>query len=74
MPDDVFIKDWSMDSATATEANMTPPSDHPTCNALPPTRRLIFAGAETSRANGGFLEGALAAAEVAHAALGLVAD
>lgn len=73
-PDDVFIKDWSMDSATATEADLTPSSDHPTYNALPPTRRLIFAGTETSHDNGGFLEGALAAAEAAHDALGLVAD
>lgn len=73
-PDDVFIKDWSMDPATATEADLTPPADHPTYIALPPTRRLVFAGTETSHDNGGFLEGALAAAEAAHAALGLVAD
>lgn len=68
-PDDVFIKDWSMDLATATEADLTPPSAHPTYSALQPTRRLIFAGTETSHDNGGFLEGALAAAEAAHAAL-----
>ena len=74
MPDDVFIKDWSMDPATATKADMTPPSDHPAYSALPPTRRLIFAGTETSCDSGGFLEGALAAAEAAHAALGLIAD
>ncbi len=73
-PDDVFIKDWSTDPATATESDLTPPSEHPTYNALPPTRRLIFAGTETSPDNGGFLEGALAAAEAAHAALRLVAD
>ena len=73
-PDDIFIKDWSMDPATATEADLTPPSDHPTYNTLPPTRRLIFAGTETSSDNGGFLEGALVAAEAAHAALGVVAD
>lgn len=73
-PDAVFIKDWSMDPATATKADLTPPPDHPTYNALPPTRRLIFSGTETSHDNGGFLEGALAAAEAAHAALGLAAD
>lgn len=73
-PDSVFIKDWSTDPATATEADLTPLSDHPTYNALPPSRRLIFAGTETSHDNGGFLEGALAAAEAAHAALGLVSD
>lgn len=73
-PNDIFIKDWSIDHATATKADLTPTSDHPTYNALPPTRRLIFAGSETSHDNGGFLEGALQAAEVAHAALELVAD
>ena len=73
-PDDLFIKDWSTDPATATAADLTPPSDHPTYNALPPTRRLIFAGTETSYDNGGFLEGALVAADAAHAYLGLVTD
>lgn len=73
-PDDVFIKDWSMDPATATKADLTPPSEHPNYNALLPTRRLIFAGTEASHDNGGFLEGALAAAEAAHVALGLAAD
>lgn len=73
-PDDVFIKDWSMDPATATKADLTPPSDHPTYSASPPTRRLIFAGTEMSHDNGGFLEGALAAAEAAHAALKRRAD
>ena len=68
-PDDVFIKDWSVDPATATKADLTPPSDHPNYTALPPTRRVIFAGTEMSPDNGGFLEGALAAAEAAHAAL-----
>lgn len=68
-PDDVFIKDWSMAPATATKADLTPPADHPTYSALPPTGHLIFAGTETSPDNGGFLEGALAAAEAAHAAL-----
>ena len=73
-PDNVFIKDWSMDLATATEADLTPPSAHPTYSALHPTRRLIFAGTETSHDNGGFLEGALEAAEAAHTALGLFTD
>lgn len=73
-PDEVFIKDWSADPATATQADLTPPPDHPAYRALPPTRRLVFAGTEMSPDNGGFLEGALAAAEAAHAALGLVAD
>ena len=70
-PDDVFIKDWSMDPATATQADLTPPSDHPNYSAVPPTRRVMFAGTEMSSDNGGFLEGALASAEAAHAALAL---
>ena len=68
-PDDVFIKDWSMDRATATEADLTAPSGHPNYSAVPPTRRVMFAGTEMSSDNGGFLEGALAGAEAAHAAL-----
>ncbi len=72
-PDDVIIKDWSMDMATATDADLIPPSEHPTYTALPPTRRLIFAGTEAAPDAGGFLEGALAAAEAAHAGLAGVA-
>jgi monoamine oxidase len=72
-PDDVIIKDWSMDPATATHADLTPPPGHPTYNPLPPTHRLIFAGTEVSPEDGGFMEGALAAAEAAHARLGAVA-
>jgi monoamine oxidase len=74
MPDDVFIKDWSVDPATAIKADLTPPSHHPDYSAVPPTRRVIFAGTEMSPDHGGFLEGALTAAEAAHAALGLVTD
>lgn len=73
-PDEVHLKDWSADPATATQADLTPPADHPAYDALPPTRRLIFAGTETAPDNGGFLEGALAAAEAAYATLGLVTD
>jgi monoamine oxidase len=73
-PDDVIIKDWSTDPATATHADLTPPPGHPTYTAVSPTRRLILAGTEVSPEDGGFLEGALAAAEAAHAALGAVAD
>jgi monoamine oxidase len=72
-PDDLIIKDWSMDPATATHADLIPPAGHPTYNPLPPTRRLLFAGTEVSPEDGGFLEGALAAAEAALADLGAVA-
>jgi monoamine oxidase len=41
---------------------------------LRPTARLIFAGTEASQEDGGFLEGALAAAEAAHEQLDAVTD
>lgn len=69
-PNDVFVKDWSEDVATATQADLTPPTGHPPYSAIPSTARLIFAGSESSPVDGGFLEGALAAAEAAHARLG----
>jgi monoamine oxidase len=68
-PVDVFVKDWSMDAATAIPADRTPPPFHPTYRKLPATKRLIFAGTETATADGGFLEGALTAAEDAFATL-----
>jgi monoamine oxidase len=73
-PDDVMVKDWSTDPATATLADRTPPQGHPTYRGLRPTPRLIFAGTEASPEDGGFLEGALAAAEAALAHLGAVPD
>jgi monoamine oxidase len=73
-PDSVMIKDWSTDPATATHADRTPPQGHPTYRGLLPTTRLIFAGTEASPEDGGFLEGALAAAEAAHAQLRAVTD
>ncbi|WP_372675372.1 MULTISPECIES: flavin monoamine oxidase family protein [Pseudomonadota] len=68
-PLDVFLKDWSDDVATATRADRMPPAAHPTYGAIPSTARLIFAGSEASPVEGGFLEGALAAADAAHACL-----
>ena len=73
-PDRVMIKDWSMDPATATPADRTPPQGHPTYRGLRQTNRLIFAGTEASPEDGGFLEGALAAAEAAQAQLDAVTD
>ena len=46
-----------------------PPAGHPEYRPRPPTGRLIFAGSETAPEDGGFLEGALAAAEAARAHL-----
>ncbi len=68
-PDEVIVKDWSVDPATATIADQTPPTSRPVYRPLPPTERLIFAGSETAPEDGGVLEGALAAAEAAHARL-----
>ena len=69
-PDAVIVKDWSTDPNTAAAADGTPPASHPIYTAMPPSRRLIFAGTETAAEDGGFLEGALAAAEAAHVSLG----
>lgn len=68
-PDHVYLKDWSADPATATGADRIPPAGHPVYRPLPVQGRVIFAGTETAPEDGGFLEGALAAAEAALAAL-----
>ena len=65
-PRRVMIKDWSTDLATATAADLTPPASHPHYRPDAPSRRVIFAGTETAATEGGFLEGALEAAEAAH--------
>lgn len=64
-PRSVHIKDWSRDKATATDADQTPPSAHPRYLPIPSTRRVVFAGSETAPGEGGYLEGALEAAEAA---------
>lgn len=64
-PNRVMIKDWSMDPATATWADLVPPASHPHYRPIAAGRRLIFAGTETAATEGGFLEGALEAAEAA---------
>jgi monoamine oxidase len=68
-PRDVIVKDWSGDPATATPADKTPPAGHPDYHAIAPDGRVVFAGTEAVSSDGGFLEGALAAAEAAKAAL-----
>ena len=65
-PRDVLMKDWSVDPATATSADLAPPLSHPRYGALNPTARVVFAGTETAVTEGGFLEGALEAAGAAH--------
>lgn len=61
-PREVLIKDWSLDPATATPADVVPPNGHPHYKAITMSDRLLFAGTETAQADGGFLEGALEAA------------
>ncbi|WP_369682739.1 flavin monoamine oxidase family protein [Roseovarius sp. M141] len=72
-PDEVIFKDWSMDLNTAVAADQTPSGGHHMYRAVPSTDRLIFAGTEAAPDNGGFLEGALAAAGAAHLSLDTVA-
>ncbi|MEH6633140.1 MAG: FAD-dependent oxidoreductase [Halopseudomonas aestusnigri] len=67
-PLNIIIKDWSGDKLTSTEGDMEPISSHPNYG-LPKTMtnlwdgRLIFSGTEVASAEGGYLEGALVAAE-----------
>lgn len=62
------VKDWAQDPLTATLADATPPRSHP-AYGLPSTmtglwgNRLILSGSETATRFGGYLEGALEAAE-----------
>lgn len=72
-PAQVIIKDWSSDTATAVAADRALPKAHPVYRSLPSSQRLIFAGTECAPQDGGFLEGALAAAETALVRLGQIA-
>ncbi|MEP3330589.1 NAD(P)/FAD-dependent oxidoreductase [Sedimentitalea sp.] len=67
-PIDLTIKDWAFDPFTATAQDQEPLYAHPHY-CLPPALsglwdgRLIFGGTEVAREFGGYLEGALEAAE-----------
>lgn len=67
-PAKLYIKDWAFDPHTATEADKAPLYAHPTYS-LPNSMRglwdstLHFAGTEVAPQFGGYLEGALEAAE-----------
>lgn len=65
----ILYKDWSSDAETAVKADSIPLRDFPTYGKLLAagawTKKLIFAGTETSEQFGGHLEGALQAAEQA---------
>ncbi len=66
----VIVQDWAHEPFTATDADHTPPPDHPaygmpdTLRALAP-QGLIVASTEVADLDGGLLEGALVAAEAA---------
>lgn len=65
----LFVKDWASDPATSTEADARPLYAHPQYG-LPASLkglwdgRLHFAGTEVAPHHGGFLEGALEAADI----------
>lgn len=67
-PRKLYFKDWAFDAYTATEADRAPLYAHPTYG-LPQAmtglwhNRLHFAGTEVAPAFGGYVEGALEAAE-----------
>lgn len=67
-PKDLIVMDWAQEKFTATASDLTAPSAHPHYRpppALAPLERdgLIFASTEVAPEHGGFLDGALAAAE-----------
>jgi monoamine oxidase len=67
-PRQLYIKDWAFDPYTATEVDKAPLYEHPTYG-LPTVianiwdNKLYFAGTEVAPVFGGYLEGALEAAE-----------
>ncbi len=68
-----LIKDWAADPLVATDDDMQPLYAHPSYGGHPPppgewAPRLLLAGTESARTYGGYMEGALEAAEVAVAA------
>lgn len=67
-PKAVLFKDWADDPLTATVEDAEPTSDHPAFGTVadvgPDWERTLFvAGTEAARSGGGYLEGALVAAE-----------
>ncbi|MEM7732697.1 MAG: NAD(P)/FAD-dependent oxidoreductase [Pseudomonadota bacterium] len=69
-PRAVLIKDWAFDPLTATPADATPHYSHPAYGLPGALRnlwdgRLIMAGTEVAQSYGGYIEGALEAAEAA---------
>ena len=70
-PLQLVVQDWTSESYTSGPGDEVPPPGHPAYAVIRPTwnDRLHFAGTETAQASGGYLEGALEAAERAAAAV-----
>ena len=75
-PKTLFVKDWAFDAFTSTDADREPMYAHPQYG-MPKALanlwdgRIIFGGTEVAHEFGGYLEGALEAAEVAFGRLNL---
>jgi monoamine oxidase len=73
-PRAVFLEDWALAAGTSMALDRESPPTHPVYG-LPAALnglwegRLLFASTETAPVNGGFLEGALEAADLAYASL-----
>ena len=69
-PESLHLLDWAQQPETSTQADWEPPMGHP-AYGIPSSfgplcsGRLILAGTETAAGQGGYLEGALEAAEAA---------
>lgn len=73
-PQELIIKDWAFDPHTATQADQAPLYAHPAYGMPADLEgvwggKLLFAGSEVALTFGGYLEGALEAAEAAFDAL-----
>ena len=69
-PRELLIKDWAFDPHTATQADQAPLYAHPAYGMPADLEglwggKLLFAGSEVAQTFGGYLEGALEAAEAA---------
>jgi monoamine oxidase len=78
-PTQMVLHDWAFEPETATQHDLVPPSSHPDYG-LPPALsglwngQLHFASTETAPQMGGYMEGALAAAECVAIDLGKSLD
>jgi len=64
-PRELLVKDWAFDPFTSTANDLKPLYTHPTYRPLPPAwdGKLLFSGTEVAPQFGGYLEGALEAAD-----------